>query len=196
MVAVLQMGYWMPLFHKVVGIFRVFLKCSQWSYKTTRFLPCQKQLCSQWLVSVHIYLHANEHCSPHLSFLWKWSSLSFNFLTKPALNCPSFRKQSRVKWFVQPGIIEFSESEVMCGQAWWPILRICALHSTHPSAHTHTMNTHPEQWAAILLRHLGSSWGFGGCLAQGSRGIEGGREHWLFTPKSNWLDNWDFLGGD
>ncbi len=30
------------------------------------------------------------------------------------------------------------------------------------------------------------------CLAQGShlsRGIEGGREHWLIAPKSKWLDN-------
>ncbi len=26
------------------------------------------------------------------------------------------------------------------------------------------MNTHPEQWAAILLQRLGSSWGFGGLL--------------------------------
>ncbi len=42
-------------------IHRVFLKWSQWSCKTTPFLPCQKQLCSQWLVSVHISLHANEH---------------------------------------------------------------------------------------------------------------------------------------
>ncbi len=24
----------------------------------------------------------------------------------------------------------------MCGQVWWPILRICALHLTHPSVHT------------------------------------------------------------
>ncbi len=31
--------------------------------------------------------------------------------------------------------------------------------NTH--THTHTVNTHPKQWAAILLRHLGSSWGFG-----------------------------------
>ncbi len=105
-VAVLQRGQSMPISHKVVGFFRVFLKWSQWSCKTTPFLPCQKQLCSQWLVSVHISLHANEHCSPRLSLLWKWSSLSFNFLTKPALNCPSFRKQSGVKWFAQPGINE------------------------------------------------------------------------------------------
>ncbi len=50
------------------------------------------------------------------SLLWKWSSLSLNFLTKPALNYPSFRKQSWVKWFAQPGINEFSESDV------WPSL--------------------------------------------------------------------------
>ncbi len=32
----------------------------------------------------------------------------------------------------------------------------------NPSKCTHTVvNTHPEQRAAILLRHLGSSWGFG-----------------------------------
>ncbi len=30
---------------------------------------------------------------------------------------------------------------------------------------THTvLNTHPEQWAAILLRRPGSSWGFGALL--------------------------------
>ncbi len=41
-------------------------------------------------------------------------------------------------------------------QVWWPILEIGPLHLTHPSAHTqqwvvntHTVNTHPEQWAAI-----------------------------------------------
>ncbi len=41
-------------------------------------------------------------------------------------------------------------------QVWWPILEIGALHLTHPSAHTqqwvvntHTVNTHPEQWAVI-----------------------------------------------
>ncbi len=41
MVAVLQRGHWMPIFHKVVGFFRVFLIWSQWSCKTTPLLPCQ-----------------------------------------------------------------------------------------------------------------------------------------------------------
>ncbi len=31
--------------------------------------------------------------------------------------------------------------------------------------HTHIVNTHPEQWAAIfMLRRPGSSWGFGALL--------------------------------
>lgn len=45
--------------------------------------------------------------------------------------------------------------DVKCGQILWPILGICALHLTHPGAHTqqwevnkhtHTVNTDPEQW--------------------------------------------------
>ncbi len=53
----------------------------------------------------------------------------------------------------------------MCGQIWWSILGICALHLTHPSAHPHgSEHTHTEQLAAILLRHPGSSWGFGALL--------------------------------
>ncbi len=70
---------------------------------------------------------------------------------------------------------------------------MCALHLTHPSAHT--VNTHPEQWSANAVA-LGEQLGVR-CLAQGShlsRGIEGGRECWLFTPKSKRLDNWDCLG--
>ncbi len=48
-----------------------------------------------------------------------------------------------------------SESEVTYGQVLWPILGICALHLTHPRCthtHTHTVNTHPEQWAACGTR--------------------------------------------
>ncbi len=46
---------------------------------------------------------------------------------------------------------------------------------THSSEHTHTMNTHPEQWAAIYAAAPGEQLGVR-CLAQGhlSRGIEGG----------------------
>ncbi len=65
-------------------------------------------------------------------------------------------------------------------QVWWPILGIRALHLTHPTCthtavntHTHTVNTHPEQWAANAAapgEQLGVR-----CLAQGhlSRGSEG-----------------------
>ncbi len=77
--------------------------------------------------------------------------------------------------------IKLSKKKVMCCQVWWPILEIGALHLNHPSAHTqqwvvntHTVNTHPEQWAAIAPapgEQLGVQ-----CLTQGhlSRGIEGG----------------------
>ncbi len=127
-------------------------------------------------------------------------SFSFNFLTKLALNCPSFRKQSRVKLFAQPDINKFSESEVTCGQVWWPILRICALQLTHPKwthtqqwTHTHTPWTHNwSSWQPFMLQRPGNSWGFD--ASHLSRGIEGGRERWLFTTKSKWLDNWDCLG--
>ncbi len=46
---------------------------------------------------------------------------------------------------------------------------------THSSEHTHTVNTHPEQWAAIYAAAHGEQLGVR-CLAQGhlSRGIEGG----------------------
>ncbi len=48
---------------------------------------------------------------------------------------------------------------------------------THSSehTHTHTVNTHPEQWAAIYAAAPGEQLGVR-CLAQGhlSRGIEGG----------------------
>ena len=46
---------------------------------------------------------------------------------------------------------------------------------THSSEHTHTVNTHPEQWAAIYAAAPGEQLGVR-CLAQGhlSRGIEGG----------------------
>ncbi len=77
-------------------------------------------------------------------------------------------------------ISQESESEVTCGQVWWPIHGISALHLTHLSAHTHrehthTVNTHPEQWAANAAapREQLGVW----CLAQGSHlshGIEGG----------------------
>ncbi len=49
-----------------------------------------------------------------------------------------FSKIGHLKWQY------LFKSEVMCGQVWWPILWICALHLTHPSAHT-AVNTHLEQ---------------------------------------------------
>ncbi len=88
-----------------------------------------------------------------------------------------------------------SESDVTYSQVWWPILGICALQLTHPkcthtavNTHTHTVNTHLEQWAAIYAAAPGEQLGVQ-CLAQGhlSRGIEGGESavhsvHLQFLP--------------
>ncbi len=85
--------------------------------------------------------------------------------------------------------------DVTCGQVWWPMLGICALHLTHPSVHTqqwvvnkhthtHTVNTHQELWAAINAAAPGEQLGVR-CLAQGnlSRGIEGGeRALYIHSP--------------
>ncbi len=87
----------------------------------------------------------------------------------------------------------------MCGQVWWPILGICPLHLTHPSAHS-------QQWT-----HTWSS----GQPYCGARGAVGGsvpcsrvspqswywrwREHLLFTPPTDnpcrtWESNRQPLG--
>uniref|UniRef100_A0A672RVZ7 glutaminase n=1 Tax=Sinocyclocheilus grahami TaxID=75366 RepID=A0A672RVZ7_SINGR len=60
----------------------------------------------------------------------------------------------------------------MCGQVWCPILEICALHLTHPSAHTlvvvnkhartHTnthTHTHTVNTSGAVGSQLGSTWG-------------------------------------
>ncbi len=89
---------------------------------------------------------------------------------------PQLKRSNKIK----PNINNNNNNVMYC-QVWWPILEICAMHLTHPSAHTqqwvvntHTVNTHPEQWAAIAPapgEQLGVR-----CLAQGhlSHGIEGG----------------------
>ncbi len=85
--------------------------------------------------------------------------------------------------------------EVVCGQVWWPILGICPLHLTHPSAHS-------QQWT-----HTRSS-GQPYCGARGSVPCSRvspqswywrWREHLLFTPPTDnpcrtWESNLQPLG--
>ncbi len=54
---------------------------------------------------------------------------------------------------------------------------------THSSEHTHTVNTHPEQWAAIYAAAPGEQLGVR-CLAQGhlSHGIDDQQFHQQFLP--------------
>ncbi len=78
--------------------------------------------------------------------------------------------------------------DVTCGQVWCPILGICALHLTHPSAHTHSS----EKWTNT---HTHGAVGSQCCGAQGAVGglvpcsrvspqswYWGWRESCTFTP--------------
>ncbi len=64
--------------------------------------------------------------------------------------------------------------------------------NTHTHTHTHTHREHiPGAVGGRIAAVPGEQSGVR-CLAQGShliRGIEGGKERWLFTPKSKWFDN-------
>ncbi len=124
-------------------------------------------------------------------------SLSFNFLTKPALNCPSFRKQSGVKWFVLPGINEFSESEVKWHVAKYVTHTLNLCSAFKPSKCTHTAvrseHTHREHTPGAVGSHIaavpGEQLGVW-CLAQGShlsRGIEGGESAGYSLQNQNGL---------
>ncbi len=112
--------------------------------------------------------------------------------------CSHRSTQERLKALsISGSLIYESESDVTYGQVWWPILGICAFNPskvhTHSSEHTHTVNKHPEQWAAIYVAAPGSSWGVR-CLAQGhlSRGIEGGeRALYIHSPTYNSCRTWD-----
>ncbi len=81
--------------------------------------------------------------------LWKlWFHQLYNFHNQ--------REQKMIfNQILAQHLHQSSWSEVTCGQVWWPILWICALHLTHPSAHTqsehkHTVNTLPEQCVHII----------------------------------------------
>ncbi len=66
------------------------------------------------------------------------------------------------------------EREVVCGQVWWPILGICPLHLTHPSAHS-------QQWT-----HTRSS----GQPYCGARGAVGGSVPCSRVSPQSWYWRW------
>ncbi len=78
-------------------------------------------------------------------------------------------------WFSSPPA--FGGYQCTCGQVWWPILRNCALHLTHPRC-THTAVSSEQTHTPGAHQRCGTGEQSGvRCLAQGShlsRGIEGG----------------------
>ncbi len=135
------------------------------------FIIVQKH--SIQLTFVHLYstFHETNHCKAALqkiqvSTLYFCSSLSVVDVHMTEMYSKGERERG----------------EVVCGQVWWPILGICPLHLTHPSAHS-------QQWT-----HTRSS----GQPCCSARGAVGGsvpcsrvspqswywrwKEHLLFTP--------------
>ncbi len=90
-------------------------------------------------------------------------------------------------------------SEMTYGQVWWPILRICALHLTHPKCthtqqwtHTHTPWTHTRSSGQMILRRLGSSWGFSVWLKGTSvMVLKEKRALYIHSPTNNSCQTWD-----
>ncbi len=69
--------------------------------------------------------------------------------------------------------MERKGKDVTCAKVWCPILGICALHLTHPSAHAqqwvvntniHTPWTHTRSCGQPMPRRPGSCWEFGALL--------------------------------
>ncbi len=87
------------------------------------------------------------------------------------------------------------KGEVVCGQVWWPILRICALHLTHPSVHT-VENIHLEQCMEQCTQCCGARGALGGSVPCSRVSPQswhwGWKEYWLFTPPTyNPCQTWD-----
>ncbi len=87
-------------------------------------------------------------------------------MTKLCYSCNGVNHHSLWKWKwsdIRPSMVTHTRN--LCS----------AINPSKVHTHTHTVNTHPEQWAAIYAVAPGEQLGVQ-CLAQGhlSRGIEGG----------------------
>ncbi len=114
----------------IIVIFYLLFGFSFWRHPFT----AEDLLVSKWCHAKFLQIYSEDETSSSAS----WMSVT---------------KFSAKQFFLE-------ESDMTYNQVWWPIIRYCALHLTHPRS-AHTANTHPEQWAAI---YAGSSWGFGALL--------------------------------
>ncbi len=122
------------------------------------------------------------------SLLFWWSAIAVRQLILVSLQTQSWAFNTLVRKRKEG-------KDMMCGQVWCPILGVCALHLTHPSAHT-------QQWDMKKHTHTHTHcehppWAVG-CQCCGTRGAVGGsvpcsrvspqswywewRECWPFTP--------------
>ncbi len=76
-----------------------------------------------------------------------------------------------------------------CGQVWWHILGICALHLTHPCAHTHSSEhssqyTHTHTHTHTHCEHTPGT--VGSHLCCGARGAVGGSVSFSRVSPQSW----------
>ncbi len=96
------------------------------------------------------------------------------------------------EWFLKDHVTlktGVREREVVCGQVWWPILGICALHLTHTHSSEHTPG-------AVGSQCCGARGAVGGSVPCSRVSPQSWywrwRECWLFTPPTyNPCRTWD-----
>ncbi len=89
------------------------------------------------------------------SYQWPNKTIYFTWRGSPHGAAMLWRKWSEVMTF-RPSMVTHTRN--LCSAINPSKVR------THSSEHTHTVNTHPEQLAAIYAAEPGSSWGFGALL--------------------------------
>ncbi len=99
---------------------------------------------SSSMQGTHMQQHFVRQCSGADSQLYHWDQM---LLSIPLSLHTSTDALSTWSFFISAAVCKKGEREreVVCGQVWWPILGICPLHLTHPSAHsqqwTHTRSS-------------------------------------------------------
>ncbi len=141
---------------------RVTWKTQWWcSYVFAVHMPRLSQLTTLWCDPVSLSLSL----SPSLSLT---NTMCYSTLRKT----PHLNSQQQIHMFFY--------FEVTWGQVWWPIFGICALHLTHPSAHT-LVNTCCEHTPGAV-----------GSQCCGTRGAVGGS-----VPSSRVSpQSWYWTGGE
>ncbi len=114
-------------------------------------------------------------------------------------SCAWTHINTRWKYFWICWLFSGLKVKVTYSQVWWPILRIHALHLTHPkcthtAVNTHTPWTHTlSSGQSFMLQRRGAVGGSVPGLRASQSGYWEWRERWTFTPPTDnpcWTETW------